>query len=232
MNILQVGRSELKYEMHPLDALSLQNELDLLLQRDEYSASGSYMVRSLYFDSLNDIDFMEKYAGNEKRKKIRIRMYDPDAQNGKFEIKQKCGNYSYKKSLTISRSEIEKAINGDFSFLLDYETEAAIELYSILTLGFYRAKSIIEYQRTAFQYPENNIRITLDKHVKCSEINLNLFQCTLPYNPVINEKVILEVKYNGTLIKCISNILKKYKLTQIAVSKYALGRPIYSQYIL
>lgn len=232
MNILQIDRSELKYEMHPLDALSLQNELDILLQRDSYSALGSYMVRSLYFDSLNDIDFMEKYAGNEKRKKIRIRIYASDAQSGKFEIKQKDGNYSCKKSLVISRNEIEKAIYGDFSFLLDYETEAAIELYSTLSLGCYRAKTVIEYQRTAFQYPENDIRITFDKNVKCSEIDLNLLQENLPYHPIIDEKVILEVKYNGTLMKCISDVLKKYKLTQVSVSKYAFGRPVYSQYIL
>lgn len=232
MNVLQINRSELKYEMHPLEAISLQSELDLLLQRDTFSASGSYMVRSLYFDSLNDIDFMEKYAGNEKRKKIRIRLYNPDADVGKFEIKQKDGNYSYKKSLVIPRAEIEKAVNGDFSFLLNYETEAAVELYSILSLGCYRAKTIIEYQRTAFQYPANDIRITLDKNIKCSETDLNPLHHVLPYLSVTDEKVILEVKYNGGLIKCISDILKKYKLTQVSVSKYALSRPIYLQCML
>lgn len=232
MNILQVNRSELKYEMHPLDAISLQNELDLLLQRDIYSVSGSYMVRSLYFDSLNDVDFMEKYAGNETRKKIRIRVYEPDAQTGKFEIKEKNGNYSHKKSLLISQNEIEKAVAGDFSFLLDQQSETALELYSILSLGFYRAKAVIEYQRTAFQYPENNIRITLDGHIECSETDLNPLRKTLPYYPIADEKVILEVKYNGTLLKCIRDILKKYKLTQVSFSKYASGRPVYAQYIL
>ncbi|MCM1124807.1 MAG: polyphosphate polymerase domain-containing protein [Eubacterium sp.] len=232
MNILQVNRNELKYEMHPMEALSLQSELDLLLQRDAYSAAGSYMVRSLYFDSLNDIDFLEKYAGDEKRKKLRIRIYHPDASGGKFEIKQKNGNYSTKKSMSVSRDEIEQAARGDFSFLLRYDTEIAMELYSVLSLGCYRAKTIIEYQRTAFQYPENHTRITFDQQIKCSETDLDLFRHEIPYHPVIHEKVILEVKYDDVLVKCIRDILRKYKLTQISVSKYAFGRPIYLQCML
>lgn len=231
-NFFQVNRSELKYEMHPLDALCLQNELDLLLTRDHYSSSGSYMVRSLYFDSLNDIDFTEKYAGTKCRRKIRVRIYDTNAQNGKLELKQKDGGYSQKKSLLITRDEIAMLINGNYSFLLDYETATAIELYTILSLGYYRPKAIIEYQRTAFTYPENRTRITFDYSLKCSEIDLDLFSTALPWFPVTNEKVILEVKYNEQLVRIISDVLKKYMLTQVSVSKYTAGRPIYAKYIL
>lgn len=229
---MQINRNELKYEMHPLDALCLQNELDVLLLRDPYSAYGSYMIRSLYFDSLNDIDFKEKYAGDEKRKKIRIRIYDCSSSEGKFELKKKIGNYSQKETILISREEIQMAMEKNFLFLLNHESETALELYSLLTLGCYSPKTIIEYQRTAFTYPENNIRITLDAHIKSSETDLSLLQENLPWIPVIDEKVILEVKYDGTLLKSISDILKKYKLTQVSVSKYAAGRPVYARYIL
>lgn len=232
MNILQINRNEIKYEMNPIDALSLQNELDVLLHRDEYSLGGGYLVRSLYFDSLNNIDFMEKYAGNERRKKIRIRVYSANAPNGKFEIKQKDGNFSNKKSLLISSSEVQLAIKGDYSFLLEYGSETALRLYAFLILGAYRPKTVIEYQRTAFLYPENNIRITLDRQIKCSEIDLDLLSDSLSYIPVMDDKVILEVKYNGTLLKAISDVLKKYRLTQVSVSKYAAGRPIFAKYIL
>lgn len=231
-DIVSVNRSELKYEMHPLVALELQNELDILLQRDAYSAQSSYMVRSLYFDSVNDIDFSDKYAGVEKRKKIRIRVYSSDAVSGKIELKRKEGNYSYKKSLNISRNEIIMAQKGDYSFLLDYESHTAWELYTLLNLGCYRPKAIIEYQRIAFVYPENHIRITLDSQIKSSEGILDLMADNLTYIPVIDDRVILEVKYDGTLIKVVSDILKKYKLTQVSVSKYASGRSIYAKYIL
>lgn len=232
MSTLLVNRNERKYELHPLEALQLQNELDSLLCRDTYSEKGSYMVRSLYFDSLNDIDFQEKYAGNEKRKKLRIRVYSPDAAFGKLELKKKNGEYSRKLSLTISREEIKQAMQNDFSFLLENASEVALELYSLLVLGCYQPKVIIEYQRTAFTYPVNNIRVTLDAGIKCNETQLNVLNNDISWLPVIEEKVILEVKYDGKLIKPISDTLKKYSMHQISVSKYTTGRPIFAKYIL
>ncbi len=231
MNEIQINRNEIKYELHPLEALELQNELDILLQRDEHSMTGSYMVRSLYFDSINDIDYMEKFAGEERRKKVRIRIYTPNAQKGKFEIKQKHGNYSHKQSLPVSAEEIRHAMNGEYSFLLEHPSETALQLYSLLSLGLYRPKAIVEYQRVAYQYEENNIRITLDSEIKSSESDLNLLNDTVPYFSVLDDKVILEVKYNGALLKVISDVLKKYQLMQISVSKYAMSRPVWAKYI-
>lgn len=231
MATLQIKRNELKYQMGFLEAISLQNELDVLLQRDKYSVNGDYLVRSLYFDSLNNIDFMEKAAGYERRKKVRIRVYSPEATDGKFEIKQKVGDYSHKKSLLVSASEMRQAMDGDYSFLLEKESGTALELYSLLTLGCYRPATIIEYQRTAFSYVENNVRITFDKNIKCSETDLDLLSNNLCYLPAIDDRVILEVKYNGTLLKAISDILRKYNLVQVSVSKYGVGRPIYTKYM-
>ncbi len=228
----QVTRNEKKYEIHLLDAASMQRELDLLLRRDFFSRNGSYMVRSLYFDSLNDIDFREKNSGYEKRKKVRIRIYDPLALEGKLELKQKWGDYSNKKSLSITRDEIGRAMAGDYSFLLDHNTQVSLELYSLLTLGCYRPKTIIEYQRFAFWYPENNTRITFDSDIRCSEINLNIFQDNLPWVPLTNENLILEIKYDKVLIRTVSDVLKKYKLNQVSVSKYMVGRPIYAHSIM
>ncbi|MDE7018571.1 MAG: VTC domain-containing protein, partial [Lachnospiraceae bacterium] len=107
----------------------------------------------------------------------------------------------------------------------------ALELYSLLTLGCYRPATIIEYQRTAFSYVENNVRITFDKNIKCSETDLDLLSDNLCYLPAIDDRVILEVKYNGTLLKAISDILRKYNLVQVSVSKYGVGRPIYTKYM-
>lgn len=231
MATLQIKRNELKYEMNYLEALALQNELDLLLWRDKYSENGDYLVRSLYFDSLNNIDFVEKSAGYERRKKVRIRVYNPNASNGKFEMKQKVGEYSHKKSLLISSAEIKQAMEGEYAFLLEHESETALELYSLLTLGCYRPATVIEYQRTAFSYVENDIRITFDKNVRCSETDLDLLSDDLSYIPVMDDRVILEVKYNGALLRAISDVLRKYNLVQVSVSKYGAGRPIYTKYM-
>ena len=76
-NELSVFRCENKYLISYADALSLQRKLDLVLQRDCHSGEQGYTVRSLYFDSLNNLDFYTKLAGTELRKKIRLRIYSP-----------------------------------------------------------------------------------------------------------------------------------------------------------
>ncbi len=228
MDVIKINRSELKYLLSWHEAVSLQNELSSLLVKDPHSKFGTYPVRSLYFDSFSNQDYYEKLAGIEKRKKVRIRIYHPDDIQGKFEIKQKDGNYSHKRSLSISKDEIIKSINCDYSFLLNHNSQEAFKLYSILTLNYYTPKAIIEYQRNAFIYPENNIRITFDSSIKSAEFQHDLFSKSLDWRSIDDSTVILEVKFNGQLYQPISAILQKYHLDQISVSKYTVGRPLYT----
>ena len=66
---LSVYRSENKYILSKDKLSNLRFKLDKVLSRDEYSKEHSYIVRSLYFDSINNIDFNTKVAGTEIRKK-------------------------------------------------------------------------------------------------------------------------------------------------------------------
>ena len=69
--VLSVNRSEYKYIVSITKMRELQSKLDVILKRDKNSQKGSYSVRSLYFDSINNIDFNTKLAGTMIRKKIR-----------------------------------------------------------------------------------------------------------------------------------------------------------------
>ena len=100
--MLSVTRSELKYWISYQDSLLLQDEMAKLLSYDSYSENGFYRVKSLYFDSINNIDYMEKLAGTEKRK-IRLRIYDEDADFAKLELKQKEGAYPAKEKLASDK---------------------------------------------------------------------------------------------------------------------------------
>lgn len=42
---------------------------------DSHSSDDGYTIRSLYFDSLEDVDWQEKEDGVEIRRKIRLRNY-------------------------------------------------------------------------------------------------------------------------------------------------------------
>lgn len=229
--MLSVLRSELKYWIGYGDSLLLQTELSKLLRPDHYSQDGFYRVKSLYFDSINQKDYVQKLDGTEERKKIRMRIYDEDTDTVKLECKKKNGALQHKESLLISREDALCYMEGDYGTLLDYPEELAWRLYCDMTLGCYRPAVVIEYERFAYLYGEYNTRITIDRNVRSSELSLNLFDKELPWVHTVEDAVILEVKFNGKLIEPIKKILAKYHLTNVSVSKYGSGRPVLERYL-
>jgi len=229
--LLAVYRNEKKYELSPMESLELQKEMQILLEPDPFSKNGFYHVRSLYFDTINHKDYLEKSDGVQNRRKIRLRCYDTEDQTVKFEIKEKKGNYQHKSSLIISREEARAIQEGDYEVLLNYEGEIALSLYTKLLLGCYRPAALIEYDRRAFIYPEYQTRITFDTNVKTSEMETNLFEEEVAWTPVMGDRTILEVKYDQYLFHPISKVLEKHHLNQVSFSKYGNGRPIMATYM-
>lgn len=221
---LQVWRNEYKYWISYPNSIYLKEDLNKLLIPDGYSLDGGYKVRSLYFDSINNIDYMQKMAGVEFRKKIRLRSYGEDTDSIKLEMKQKCGKYQKKSSLILNKQDAVHVQDGDYQVLLNQEDDTALEIYSLLKLGCYRPVTLIEYDRMAYIYPEFSTRITIDSNVRCSCTELNLFQKNVQWTPVIDQYAILEVKYNQHLLTTISNVLGKYDLVNTSVSKYGYSR--------
>lgn len=184
-----------------------------------------YVIRSLYFDSLYNRDFYEKESGVEKRRKIRLRIYDTNQDFAMLEMKQKDGKNQLKRSLIVSKKDAEQLILGNYSVLLNYKEDFATECYSVMNMYLYRPKSIVQYFRKAYVIPENNIRITFDFDVKATESNFDIFSNDLVLNKVLDDtKVILEVKYNNFLLDYIKDVLEMVNKSEISVSKYCLSR--------
>lgn len=230
--MISVSRRELKYLMNYEDSISLQCELESLLKLDKHSQNGYYKVRSLYFDSWNNKDFVQKLDGVERRRKIRLRIYDEQQNNAKFEIKEKYGAYQKKDSLIVDRAAAQEYMRGEYRSLLEHDEETAIKLYSRLTLGAYCPTAIVEYERRAYTYSEFSTRITFDQNVRTSEAFLDLYSSDIPFVPVYMDQVILEVKFNGVLLESVKSILGKYNLNNVSVSKYGMGRPLMEHYIV
>jgi len=228
---LVVNRSENKYIIDVVTAERIKQKLNILLSSDTHSSSGGYIVRSLYFDTPNQNDVFDKLDGLEKGHKIRIRTYDPDANNCKIELKSKCGVYRQKQSVLISRTEAEQIIAGDYSCLLKKGSDAALHIYLLISTGAYRPVVLIEYDRQAWYYPLNDTRITFDSKVRGLEYYQNLFDKNPPYMSYGMNSVILEVKFNGILPLFISHILEEFNLEQISISKYTTARPIISYFL-
>ena len=222
-------RKEIKYIVPLGKALAIREQLDRLLQRDEHCADGPYLVRSLYFDSANQIDFAEKLAGVINRKKVRLRIYDKDASLCKLVIKQKTDDRQQKLSLIISASDAAEISHGNIKVLKKYFDTSATSLkaYGIMAQGLYRPVAQIAYDRLAYKYSMYDTRITLDMNVRSSESNLDIFSPDVRYVPIMREDAVLEVKYSGKLMGFLSALLAQFHLTQGTFSKYCAGRPVY-----
>ena len=224
MEVLKTFRHEYKYVIPYGDSLKLRSKLDKLLVLDRGSP---YPVRSLYFDSVDDTDYYDKQGGVIHRKKIRLRIYDPDSDFCKLEMKEKYDYHQLKSSLILNRREAEKVINGDIDFLLDKNNEAANKIYLVMREGHYIPKVIIEYDRAAYINSGTTTRITFDFNIRESHDfekfftnDINYIDCTDP------KDMVLEVKFDRFLEPYISNVLKDYQNRFQSVSKYVMGRNI------
>ncbi|MBM6904996.1 polyphosphate polymerase domain-containing protein [Collinsella tanakaei] len=223
----QVTRQEKKFLVDPVSAAKLRRRLSAVMHEDEHNGACGYRVRSLYFDTLHDRDFVEKLFGTDPRRKVRLRLYDPAGDFALLECKQKQGENQLKRSMPLNRSEAMKLIAGDAEWMLDRKEPFAAEMYAFIKTNGYRPKSIVEYRRQAFIAKENRIRITFDTDIRSTESNVNVFDENLSTHPVLDPfNVILEVKYNGFLMSYIKDELNSVSKRPISVSKYCLGRDI------
>lgn len=203
-----VLREEKKFLLNQAEALYLRSHLVTAVHADAHNGADGYMVRSLYFDSLDNRDFQEKDEGVELRRKLRLRVYRPDADFALFEMKQKQGPYQRKRSLRLGREEAQALIAGDQAVLLREGSPFGRECYAIMQTWAYRPKTVVEYDRFAFVSPQNSIRITFDSAIRANECSFNVFDPHLTLNSVLHPSaVVLEVKYNGFLLSYIRDML-------------------------
>ena len=225
MRVNQVYREEKKFLINLEEFRKLSHHLEQFLTEDEHNGTLGYRVRSLYFDTMYDKDYFEKLDGVELRRKIRLRIYNPEDNFALLEMKQKQGQYQLKRSLRITRDDANAMIRGDYTPLLHYPEDFAAECYALMQMQVYRPKTIVEYNRKAFIAKENKIRITFDNQIVSTESDMNLFAKDLNMNPVLDPFLaVLEVKFNGFLLDYIKNLLSGAQKSELSVSKYMLAR--------
>lgn len=222
---VSVVRTEKKYGITRIQQSILLHRLSVIMKADNNSTAQGYLVRSLYFDSIYDNDYFDKINGLELRKKIRLRIYSPDQELVKLEMKQKQGAAQKKTSLLISRGLAEKMIQGDYAGLLEQPSELAMKFYQLMETGVYRPKCIVDYHRVAFAEDSNDIRITFDSGIGTSPDCNDFFGKNPSLLPVRREPV-LEVKYNGFLLGNIKQMLDFADASELAISKYTMSRQI------
>lgn len=221
-----VARKEIKYLLDPLIAHSMQQKLGAILPIDRQDSQGGYLVRSLYFDTIYDKDYYDKIDGLEMRRKIRLRIYDPEDKTAKLEVKEKQGSDQWKRSAVILKEDARLLIAGDYKALRQKSLPPFLQNVLLkMEAEAYLPKTIVEFRRLAFVGRINNTRITFDSQLKATETTFDLFSPSLSLYPILYP-IILEVKFNHFLLSYIKQLLNLADQTPVATSKYALGRQI------
>lgn len=220
-------RHELKYYITRGDYTLLSRKLKSTLQQDEYAKKrgGEYTIRSLYFDDLNDSAFREKLDGVDNRDKFRIRIYNMQDNDIKLECKHKDNGYIKKQSLFISRHEYEKLLVGDNRFLLERGTPFARRMFAEFVTRPLKPRVIVDYEREAYTFPVEDVRVTFDKNVRTGYRGVDLFSTTMPTYRVIDDyDMVMEVKFNRYLSTYVRALIQMDAHQRSAVSKYCLCR--------
>lgn len=221
----QVYRKELKYVVSLEKVFRIRSRLSSFLDYDSNSNEEGYIVRSLYFDALNDKDLFDTLYGLNDKHKIRLRIYSIHDKQVKLEWKRKSGSDSHKITFMITRENAESMINGDYDFLRFMGNEHAQSIYALLVREAYRPKTIVEYQRVAYVHPISNIRICFDYHIKASLTPFNFFDENIGYLPLLSvDQTVLEVKYDDFMPTLIKEILSPLDELSQANSKYVQAR--------
>jgi hypothetical protein len=221
-----VYRYEIKYFINYTGFLKAREVLSRFMAPDRYaSADGGYFVRSLYFDTPDNKDYVEKIMGIEKRRKIRLRVYGNNDENVKLEIKSKFNAYMKKETAVIARDQARRLLDGDRSFLARSCNPVLEKVHRLMSERYYMPMVVIDYRRDAFSGDFNAIRITFDHDIRSCASCVDLFSGDLHMLPVFDgSTVVMEVKYNHFLPGWIKMILSCFNSTGSAISKYCYGR--------
>jgi len=220
-------RKELKYYISYKEYVILSNLLRKVLSEDKHNdpSLGGYFIRSLYFDTFDNKAFEDKMAGIEKRVKYRLRIYDTNTRKVKFEIKSKFNDCIVKETAIISKEDAIEMQNMNYEIMLKYNNKVLNKAYKEFKKNPYYPVVLVDYLREAFIGDFNKIRITFDRFLKSSSLQLDLFkQEPLLIKQLKKGMVIMEIKYNNFMSEPIKQLLQIPSFERSAISKYCIGR--------
>ena len=167
--------------------------------------------------------FYDKEEGISQKEKFRIRMYNTDFDNIYLECKSKHGNIVYKERCPVSKEIVNDILENKFCFQENYP-KILKKFYLKKQNNMFLPKVIIEYDRTVFNIPLGNTRITIDKNIKgCYKVQ-DFYNKNISGYLLQDRFNILEIKYSGIFPSYLTGIINLDNLEKINYSKYYEGR--------
>lgn len=203
-------RVEDKFYCSTQEMYYLQERLSNVLSSDsnENGIEG-YSVCSLYFDDLKDNCLIDTVEGNRIRSKYRIRIYNHSLDVIKLEVKEKFNNRICKRSKSITEEEMQKLVHGECIESKQAMDDPATLFNLAIQTGGLRPKVIVTYERKAFIYGPGNVRITLDRNIRSSNVVEHFGKTEIAYDFLQGQDEILEVKYDEFMPEFLLQILER-----------------------
>ncbi len=220
------ARHELKYFINPAEIGVLRARLRPVLDMDRHCVDGRpYVIRSLYFDDIDESAWFDKQAGVMHRDKYRIRIYRYSDREIFLERKRKMGDLIQKSSVQITRRLCDQIVSGNPSGLQKASHPLLQDMYVQMRTRLLRPRVIVDYAREAYLHPAEDVRITFDLNLRSGLYSSDLFNPKLPtVCPHDRNVEILEVKFNNYLPGYVAALMSGIEAERSAVSKYILCR--------
>ena len=216
-------RHELKYPIGPADYLAIRQRLRPVMRPDEHAGP---VIRSIYFDTIDDKALREKVNGVQKREKFRIRYYNDDLSFIAVEKKLKYNSLCMKLDARLSEAECRSLLAGDTGWMLDHPSGLVRELYCKMSGQQLRPRVLVSYTREPYVYAAGNVRVTFDSHIRSTLFHQGFLEDQVRDVEVSDDPggIILEVKFDAFLPEVIQSLLQTEEIRQQAYSKYGACR--------
>lgn len=219
-------RHEYKYILNSTQEQILRCRAEGILLRDAHvNEDGSYIIRSLYFDDLNDSCYFENESGTDPRSKFRIRYYNNDNTRIKLEKKSKRRGMTLKETCSLTKEECFLFMQGEIPAIHADMPEKKKQLLLEMRIRNMLPKVIVMYERIPFIYPAGNVRITFDRKLSSSNDIEHFLDGRHSVRPIMEMgQVVMEVKWDEILPSHIKDVMYLKNLQWSAFSKYCLCR--------
>ena len=220
-------RHERKYRITAGECCALRQRLRPVMQPDPHAgADGRYLIRSIYFDNVQDKALREKLDGVQRREKFRIRWYNDDLSFLTLEKKLKHNDLCLKLDAPLTEEECRRILAGSAPWMREHPAPLMRELYCKIRQQVLRPRVVVSYVREPYIYQAGNVRVTFDSHIRTSLFERDFAAGTPPDISATDAPgdTILEVKFDAFLPEVIRGLLQVGTLRQQAFSKYGACR--------
>jgi hypothetical protein len=228
---VEFERLELKYLLDEVTAEKVRRAILPFCSPDVHNGRSGrgYWISTLYFDTLTLAFFRANERADGDRFKLRARIYDPTGFVH-LEIKRKRGDVVRKERVIVERAEWLDATRGFGRPRYEGASQERVLQSFAQLMAQYGAepKLVVEYEREAYASPRGEYaRVSFDRKVSYFPTREPCFSSEGRQRALAlgdgsrSAAVLLELKCETRVPPFMIDLIRRYELHRVGVSKYA-----------